>query len=147
MVLNLTYWNLQEPCIIAHLFIKMKRSIWKLNRLSWNTLNRTVPNLRDEYTSVQDYVTKARIYIYYSGSWATEMEMFAAADFLETTWWPLMMEDGMRTNPQLQIYSHAQKKNWKWYLLEPHRQSLWVRVNPVVQPLFPPPPPPPVTTH
>ena len=49
--------------------------------------------LRDEYTSVQDYVTKSRMY--YSGSWATEMDIFAAADFLETT---IMTLNGGRWN-------------------------------------------------
>ncbi|KAK0136497.1 hypothetical protein N1851_027395 [Merluccius polli] len=39
--------------------------------------------LRNEYTSVQDYVTKSRIY--YCGSWATEIDIFAAADLLQTT--------------------------------------------------------------
>ncbi|KAK0134798.1 OTU domain-containing protein 4 [Merluccius polli] len=39
--------------------------------------------LRNEYTSVQDYVTTSRIY--YCGSWATEIDIFAAADLLQTT--------------------------------------------------------------
>ncbi|XP_046907724.1 uncharacterized protein LOC124489115 [Hypomesus transpacificus] len=39
--------------------------------------------LRDEYTSVKDYVTKSRMY--YCGSWATEIDIYAAADFLDTT--------------------------------------------------------------
>ncbi|KAK0145468.1 OTU domain-containing protein 4 [Merluccius polli] len=38
--------------------------------------------LRDEYTSVPDYVTKSRVY--YCGSWAKEIDIFAAADLLQT---------------------------------------------------------------
>ncbi|XP_056102196.1 uncharacterized protein LOC130081238 [Rhinichthys klamathensis goyatoka] len=39
--------------------------------------------VRSEYTSVEDYLIQSRVY--YSGSWVTEIDIFASADLFKTT--------------------------------------------------------------
>ena len=59
--------------------LKVRRAVVKHLQKNSNVFE---SYLRDEYRSVPDYVTKSRVY--YSGSWAKEIDIFAAADLLQT---------------------------------------------------------------
>ncbi|XDV25621.1 hypothetical protein PO909_029510 [Leuciscus waleckii] len=60
--------------------LKIRRAVVKHLKMNASIFERYV---RSEYTSVEDYLTQSRVY--YSGSWVTEIDIFASADLFKTT--------------------------------------------------------------
>ncbi|XP_048020489.1 OTU domain-containing protein 4-like isoform X2 [Megalobrama amblycephala] len=60
--------------------LKIRRAVVKHLKMNTSIFQRYV---RSEYTSVEDYLTQSRIF--YSGSWATEIDIFAASNLFNTT--------------------------------------------------------------
>ncbi|XP_056098278.1 uncharacterized protein LOC130077158 [Rhinichthys klamathensis goyatoka] len=60
--------------------LKIRRAVVKHLKMNASIFERYV---RSEYTSVEDYLIQSRVY--YSGSWVTEIDIFASADLFKTT--------------------------------------------------------------